>query len=152
MQPWQKTQRGLVISLSHNQVKQGAKLIERNDESKSKMKHFRHVLNASQYSFAGFLRLLHETAAQAEFIFFAVLLLIYALVGATAEQFAILTFLFLLTIALEALNTAVEVLVDHLTNEFAEFARQAKDLGSFAVFCGLTMLSLYSLYVLYSHL
>ncbi|WP_319411186.1 diacylglycerol kinase [uncultured Cohaesibacter sp.] len=116
------------------------------------MKHFRHVLNASQYSFAGFLRLLHETAAQAEFIFFAVLLLIYALVGATAEQFAILTFLFLLTIALEALNTAVEVLVDHLTNEFAEFARQAKDLGSFAVFCGLTMLSLYSLYVLYSHL
>ena len=116
------------------------------------MKHFLHVLNAAQYSLAGFIRLLQETAAQAECMFFAVLLAIYALVGASAEQFAILTFLFLLTIALEALNTAVEVLVDHLTNEFAEFARQAKDLGSFAVFCGLTMLSLYSLYVVYSQL
>ncbi|SFO13868.1 diacylglycerol kinase (ATP) [Cohaesibacter marisflavi] len=116
------------------------------------MKHFLHVMKAAQYSYAGCIRLFHETAAQAECIFFVVLLVIYGLVGATPEQFAILTFLFLLTIALEALNTAVEVLVDHLTNDFAEFARQAKDLGSFAVFCGLTTLSLYSLYVVYSQL
>ena len=85
--------------------------------------------------------------------FFAGLLALYGLVGATLEQFAILTFLFLLTIALEALNTAVEVLVDHLTNDFAEFCPSGPRIWDpFAVFCGLTMLSLYSLYVVYSQL
>lgn len=116
------------------------------------MKHIRHVFMAAQYSMAGFVRLLQETAAQAEVGFYAILLVIYALLGATLGQFAILTMLFLFTIAIEALNTAIEVLVDHLTNEFAEFARQAKDLGSFAVFCSLTMMSLFSLYVLYIHI
>ena len=82
-------------------------------------------------------------------MYYAALLVLYALIGASVEAFLILTILFLITFAIEALNTAVEVLVDHLTNEFAEFARQAKDLGSFAVFCSLTMMSLYSLYVVY---
>ena len=116
------------------------------------LRHIRHTFEAAHYSFAGFIRLMQETAAQAELIYFLLLLALYAVIGASPEQFALITFLFLFTFALEALNTAIEVLVDHLTNEFAEFARQAKDLGSFAVFCGLTMMSLYSLYVLYSQL
>ncbi|TLP45676.1 diacylglycerol kinase [Cohaesibacter sp. CAU 1516] len=116
------------------------------------MRHLQHTFMAAQYSFAGFRRLLEETAAQAEIIFFVGLLGLYALIGASPLQFVILSFLFLTTIALEALNTAIEVLVDHLTNEYAEFARQAKDLGSFAVFCSLTMMSLFSLYVLYLNL
>ena len=111
-------------------------------------RHIRHTLNATRYSLAGARRLFQETAAQAEVLYYIVLLMIYALVGATVAQYAILTALFLITIAVEALNTAIEVLVDHLTNEFAEFARQAKDLGSFAVFCSLAMMSLFSLYVL----
>jgi diacylglycerol kinase (ATP) len=40
-------------------------------------------------------------------------------------------------VALEALNTAIECLVDHLTQDWAVFARDAKDLGSLAVMCGL---------------
>ncbi len=112
-------------------------------------RHVSHALNATKYSWAGFRRLMDETAAQAELLFYVVLLGLFALIGAEPIAYAVLTFLFLLTFALEALNTAVEVLVDHLTNEFAEFARQAKDLGSFAVFCGLAMMSLYSLYVVY---
>lgn len=121
------------------------------EEAKASLatRHIRHAFNATRYSLAGFRRLMHETAAQAEILFYLVLLGLFALIGADALAYGILTFLFLLTFALEALNTAVEVLVDHLTNEFAEFARQAKDLGSFAVFCGLTMMSLYSLYVVY---
>ena len=106
---------------------------------------------AATYSLAGFRRLMEETAAQAELGFFALLLVLFALVGASVGQFATLALMFLITFALEALNTAVEVLVDHLTNNFADFAREAKDLGSFAVFCGLTLMSLYSLYVLYLH-
>ena len=80
---------------------------------------------------------------------YGALLMIYFAVDATALDYALLTFFFLLILALEALNTAVEVLVDHLTVEIAEFARQAKDLGSFAVGCGLTMICLYSIYVVY---
>lgn len=113
------------------------------------MDRIQHTFKATQYSFGGFKRLIQETAAQAEIIFFVVLLGLFAWLGASLEQFGILTFLFLLTFALEALNTAVEVLVDHLTMEIAEFARQAKDLGSFAVFCGLTSMGLYTLYVVY---
>ncbi|WP_319530918.1 diacylglycerol kinase [uncultured Cohaesibacter sp.] len=115
-------------------------------------RHIRHTLNATRYSVAGAKRLFQETAAQAEVLYYLVLLVIYVLVGAAFEHYAILTALFLITIAVEALNTAIEVLVDHLTNEFAEFARQAKDLGSFAVFCSLAMMSLFSLYVLYEQL
>ncbi len=43
--------------------------------------------------------------------------------------------LFLLLVAAEALNTAIEVVVDHLAPGWAEFARDAKDLGSLAVLC-----------------
>ncbi|PLW74952.1 diacylglycerol kinase [Cohaesibacter celericrescens] len=116
------------------------------------MKHILHTLAAAHYSLAGFRRLLQETAAQAELLFYLLLLVIYGLMGASFEQIMIITFLFLITFSLEALNTAVEVLVDHLTSDTAEFARQAKDLGSFAVFCGLTMMSLYSLYAVYINL
>jgi diacylglycerol kinase (ATP) len=116
------------------------------------MEHIRHTFLATGYSLGGLKRLMQETAAQVEVIYFCVLLVVYWLVGAELIDFALLTFFFLLVFALEALNTAVEVLVDHLTVEIAEFARQAKDLGSFAVFCGLTMMTLYSGWVIYKSL
>ncbi len=43
--------------------------------------------------------------------------------------------LLLVLAATEALNTAVELIVDRVSPEFSAFAGQAKDLGSFAVFC-----------------
>ena len=46
-------------------------------------------------------------------------------------------------LAIEALNTAVEVLGDHLSPAYAEFARRAKDLGSAAVFFGLSGVTIY---------
>lgn len=112
------------------------------------LRHIRHTTMAAQYSKGGFFRLMQETAAQAEVLFYATLLVFYLLIGASPDDYCILTFLFLVTLGLEALNTAIEVLVDHLTTEFADFAREAKDLGSFAVFCGLSMMSLYSLFLL----
>lgn len=113
------------------------------------MKHIRHTINATAYSLGGLKRLLKETAAQVEVFFFLCLALFYAGLGAEMVDFALLVFFFLLILGLEALNTAIEVLVDHLTMEFAEFARQAKDLGSFAVFCGLSMIALYTGWVIY---
>ena len=44
-------------------------------------------------------------------------------------QFVLLCGLF----ALEAVNTAIELLVDRVSPEFSAFAQQAKDLGSFSV-------------------
>ena len=38
-------------------------------------------------------------------------------------------------IAVEALNTAIECIVDHLASDWQEFARDAKDLGSLATMC-----------------
>lgn len=116
------------------------------------LRHIRHALDATHYSFAGGKRLLQEAATQAEILYFAFLLLAYWIVGANGTEYAFLSLFFLITLGLEALNTAIEVLVDHLTSEFAEFAREAKDLGSFAVFCGLVMITLYSVYVIVSRL
>ena len=42
---------------------------------------------------------------------------------------------FVLLIAVEALNTAIEVIIDRISPEWSEAARQAKDLGSLAVMC-----------------
>ena len=60
-----------------------------------------------------------------------------ALFGASLTHYLVFIGLALLVIALEALNTAIECLVDHLTQDWAVFARDAKDLGSLAVLCGL---------------
>ena len=47
-------------------------------------------------------------------------------------------------IAVEALNTALEELVDHLSPGWSEFAKHAKDLGSLAVACTIGALLVYS--------
>lgn len=60
--------------------------------------------------------------------------------------------LFLLLIATEALNTSIEVVVDHLSPDWSEFAKNAKDLGSFAVACLLLANGLNVLYVLVTSL
>lgn len=60
---------------------------------------------------------------------------LFASVGATFVDFTILIGVFLLLVAVEALNTAIECIVDHVTGDRAEFARNANDLGSLAVVC-----------------
>ncbi len=57
------------------------------------------------------------------------------LFGASLLQVLIAAILILLLIATEALNTALECIVDHVSPGWAEFARDAKDLGSLAVLC-----------------
>ncbi|NCU20091.1 diacylglycerol kinase, partial [Candidatus Falkowbacteria bacterium] len=48
----------------------------------------------------------------------------------------------------EALNTAIECLVDQLSPDWAEFARDAKDLGSVAVACVIAAAALWLGYAL----
>lgn len=96
-----------------------------------------HFFAAAGYSAGGLRRLWRESAFRQELLgLVAVPVLLWAL-DASVLHFVVFAGLALVVIALEALNTAIECLVDHLTADWAEFARDAKDLGSLAVLCGL---------------
>ena len=73
--------------------------------------------------------------------FLVVFLVIF---GASVPEILGLLALGLLLIAVEALNTALEVLVDHLSPGWSQFAKEAKDLGSLAVACTIGLLLIYS--------
>lgn len=94
-----------------------------------------HLLAATRHSLAGLARLWREAAFRHELLAAAVLLPGLWLIGAPVWAVAAQAVLVLILIAAEALNTAIEELVDHLTRDWAAFAKHAKDLGSLAVMC-----------------
>ncbi|MFC5443913.1 diacylglycerol kinase [Rhizobium halophytocola] len=106
-----------------------------------------HLFAAARYSSQGFRRLLGEAAFRHELIAFAAGLVVFALVGATFLQFIGFVVLMAILFAVEALNTAIEELVDRISPEISTVGRNAKDLGSFAVFCMLVSNGLFALYV-----
>lgn len=94
-----------------------------------------HVLAAASYSVGGLRRLWKETAFRHEALAFVGALVLLGGLGASLAEFGLLLGLFFLLVAVEALNTAIECIVDHLAPDWQEFARDAKDLGSLAVMC-----------------
>lgn len=107
-----------------------------------------HIFAATLYSLGGVKRLWRETSFQHEVLAFAVIVCLFALSGAPLWGFAGAVLLFLLTVAVEALNTAVEELTDQVSPHYSAMARHAKDLGSFAVFCLLLANGIWAAYVL----
>jgi diacylglycerol kinase (ATP) len=105
----------------------------------------RHVVHATGYSMAG-LRLLFrsELAARIEAAVSAAALVWLIVIGASLGEILVLVLLFCILMSVEALNTAIEVVVDRISPDYTEFAKAAKDLASFAVFC---MLSAGGIYV-----
>ncbi len=99
---------------------------------------FAHLIAAATYSGAGLRRLLRESAFRQELVIGVLVLAGLALWGVPWPKILGFSIFLLLLTAVEALNTAIEVLVDHLSPEWSEFARDAKDLGSLAV--GATLL------------
>ena len=96
-----------------------------------------HFFAAAGYSAAGIRRLWRESAFRQEMLGLVVVPPVLWVFDATLLHYLVFTGLALLVVALEALNTALETIIDHLTQDWAEFARDAKDLGSLAVLCGL---------------
>ena len=95
----------------------------------------RHLIAATGYSIGGLRRLWSETA----FRHIAMALpvcggLLWAL-DAGPVDYIVLLILFSVLVAVEALNTAIECIVDHLAPQWQVFARDAKDLGSLATMC-----------------
>lgn len=96
-----------------------------------------HFFAAAGYSAGGLRRLWGESAFRQELLGIALVPVLLWALGASLLHYLVFAGLALLVVALEALNTALECIVDHLTQDWAEFARDAKDLGSLAVLCGL---------------
>ena len=112
----------------------------------------KHIFAATSYSIGGIKRLWGETAFRHEVLLYLIVMGIFAAIGASFGEFIAASILALLLIAVEALNTAVEAIVDHISPEWNAFARDAKDLGSLAVMCLLIANALFLAYVLNLHL
>jgi diacylglycerol kinase (ATP) len=93
-----------------------------------------HVIAATGYSLTGLQRLWQEASFRQEVTIGAVALVVMWASGAPVGSLLIFGLLLLALLAFEALNTAIEVIVDHLSPEWSEFGKQAKDAGSAAVF------------------
>ncbi|MDE1158710.1 MAG: diacylglycerol kinase [Neorhizobium sp.] len=113
---------------------------------------FARIVAATRYSLQGMRRLWDEEAFRHEVIASAAGLILFALVGAATWQYLAFLILMLVLFAVEALNTAVEELVDRISPEISTVGRHAKDLGSFAVFALLTANGLFALYVVIENL
>lgn len=116
------------------------------DSNIEKASGVRRIIAATRYSMQGLLRLWKEEAFRHEVYAFAIGIILFALVGASAMDYFIFLILMLILFSVEALNTAIEELVDRISPEISTVGRHAKDLGSFAVFCLLVASGLFALY------
>lgn len=136
----------------------GPRLDEPNDttpvrRSGKKLTGIAHLLAAGSYSLGGARRLLGEAAFRHELIAFGVAMVAFVIAGATLFQYVAMALLFLLMIAFEALNTAIEEIVDRVSPEISEMGRNAKDLGSLACLCLILANAGYAFYVVFlSHM
>ena len=80
-------------------------------------------------------------------IAFGIAMVAFVIVGATFFQFVAMAILFLLMMAFEAINTAIEEIVDRVSPEISEMGKNAKDLGSFACLCLIIANAVYAGYV-----
>lgn len=109
-----------------------------------------HLLAATAYSGAGLRRLWRESAFRQELALGAVLLAGLALWGVAPSHLVILLVLLLVLVAVEALNTAIEEVVDRLSPGWSEFARDAKDLGSLAAGAILAAIAVVAIWALFA--
>lgn len=114
-----------------------------------KEKGLRHFAAAARYSWSGFLRLLHEAAFRQQLCGLVCGVALLVIAGAGAERILIFVGLMTVLFAFEAVNTAIEELVDHLSPEFSAFGKNAKDLGSLACAFMIGVNAVYLAYVLF---
>ncbi|MHA1523699.1 MAG: diacylglycerol kinase [Alphaproteobacteria bacterium] len=115
-------------------------------------KGFARMLAAGKYSYSGFKRIILEPAFRQEVFGFGLIMVLFAVVEAGATHYLIGLILFLMLAATEALNTALEYVVDRVSPEVSDFGKHTKDLGSFAVFCMLIANGAFALYVIATQL
>ncbi len=87
--------------------------------------------------------LMREQAARLELMMLVCSLALLFIVGGRFSDYLVITILHCVLFSIEALNTAVEMLVDRASPKRSKFARNSKDLGSLAVFFLLSAIGLY---------
>ncbi|WP_337269875.1 diacylglycerol kinase [Oryzifoliimicrobium ureilyticus] len=140
--------------MKHTKGPVGAETRSRGSQTKpvvTKHTGLRHLFAATSYSWAGFRRLLQEAAFRHELLMCGAAAGLFAVLGASIDEFITGGILFLALFAIEALNTAVEEVIDRISPEISSVGKHAKDLGSFAVFCMLCACGLYMLVVAIRH-
>ena len=105
-----------------------------------------HLIATLGYSLAGARFLMTQRAARLQVGMLIVTAVIFALAGVGPLQWAVMGALFLTSLGVEALNTAIELTVDRISPEISDYGKHAKDLGSFAVFCALTVFAVHALW------
>ena len=94
----------------------------------------RRIINASGYSMLGIIAgLKYESAFRQEALLAIILLPLAIWVGQTAVEYILLIGSLLLVLIIELLNSAVEAVVDRVSDEMHELSGRAKDMGSAAV-------------------
>ena len=93
------------------------------------------IWHAFLYSLHGGRLLFSQRPALQELAAAGLIALLFWWIGARPSDYLIMAAIVLLMLSLEAINTAIEEVVDRVSPEISEMARNAKDLGSFAVFC-----------------
>jgi len=111
-----------------------------------------HIIDAAQFSAGGFARLWRETAFRLELLAGALCLIGLVWLGATLFQLVAFGVLALVLLAVEALNTAIEEIVDHVSPQWSEMGKYAKDCGSAAVALLLVAMALLSGAIAYANL
>ena len=96
---------------------------------------FKKLLHATRYSLHGFASAIeHEFAFRLE-IFVAALAIPFAIfLGHSGFEKALLIAVLMLVLIVELINSAIEAIVDRISEEKHELSKRAKDLGSAAVF------------------
>ena len=101
------------------------------------------ILNATRYSAQGLKSAWrYESAFRQECVAALVLLPVAFWLGESLAQTALLVGVLGVVLIIELLNSAIEAVVDRISDEHHELAGRAKDMGSAAVFISLTLVAL----------
>lgn len=99
---------------------------------------FRHLVGATKYSLAGLKRAWQgEQAFRHEVLLFPILLLLLCLIRPGFGWAASIIFSWLVVMAFELVNSAIEEALDLITTEQNTHVKYSKDMASAAIFVGI---------------
>ena len=112
---------------------------------------YKRIINAARYSSNGLMHLLrHEAAFRQEVALFALLLVMGWVLGFSAGDQCLQVTLMCLVLITEAINTAIENIVDRISTERHTLSGTIKDIGSGAVMLSFIPLLLFWVYAISS--
>jgi len=114
---------------------------------------FRHLINATRFSYQGLVAALkHESAFRQEIAMAILLMPVGIWLASSALEFVLLMAVLILVMIIELINSAIEAVVDRIGPERHPLSGLAKDYGSAAVMLSLVMAAMIWLAVLLEHL